>query len=114
MVGVVAPCLMKLLTTKGLQAFMRVRPGYSPIQPEIVPKVKNYKLDESQIEQVRKLRKTHSVQHLAKQFNCSPLAISMYAPKKNAALKLEKELWDKSSLNRQLTKIRKYQRKALW
>ena len=93
---------------------MRSTPDYMPTKPTFIPRVKEYKLSADDIVKVKELRPTHSVQQLAKQFKCSPLAISMYAPKKGAAIKLEEKLWNKSKITRQLTKIRKFQRKALW
>eukprot|EP00835_Amoeboradix_gromovi_P004532 NODE_357_length_10221_cov_0.563130.p9 type:complete len:106 gc:universal NODE_357_length_10221_cov_0.563130:4741-5058(+) len=105
---------MKIFASKELQVFARLSPDYMVHAPKIIPRVKNHKLNESDIAKIKELRPNYSVKQLAKQFNCSPLAISMYAPRKDAAIKLEKEKWDSSPISRQLTKIRKFQRKAAW
>eukprot|EP00834_Sanchytrium_tribonematis_P003496 NODE_135_length_16508_cov_1.365897.p17 type:complete len:109 gc:universal NODE_135_length_16508_cov_1.365897:1546-1872(+) len=108
---------MKILTTNGIVAYMRKAPSIPLDLTKLQQRIKNHKLDTSNSElmaEIKDLRKTHSVQQLAKKYKCSPLAISMVAPKKGAALQLEKEQWQRSSYAQQLVKIRKYQRKAMW
>ncbi len=107
---------MKLFSTDTLQVFARITPKMSLITPKLTPKVKSWKLGPEEIQQVQKLRPTHSVKALAKKFNCSPLAISMYSPKLEYPKHLidQETQWNSFSRNRQLTAIRRYQRRALW